>query len=132
VENPRNTELVNTDVMYDNIMNNFYFRELDNPRSYYNEDYRQFVLNHRSSFNTLADALLQENDTVRAREVVMKSLKAIPDAAVPYDFTASKTVELLYRMGENEKALEISKVVGERSMEMLAYYDKSRWKDQYA
>lgn len=131
VENPRNAELVNTDVMYENLMQNFFYRELDNPGSYYNEDYRQFVLNHRSSFNTLADALLLEQDTARAREVVLKSLETIPDEAVPYDFTSSKTVDLLYRVGENERALEIGKTVGERAMEMLAYYDKTKWMDQY-
>ena len=44
---PRKGEyIVDTDLMYDNVMNKFQFRELDNPDTYYNEDYRNFVVNH--------------------------------------------------------------------------------------
>lgn len=131
LENPRQSELVNTGIMYDNLLNNFFYRELDNPDVYYNEDYRQFVLNHRSSFNTLAEALLQEQDMSRAKDVVFKNLEFMPDQAIPYDYTASKTIELLFRVGENEKALEMSQTVGERAVEMLAYYDKENTIDEY-
>ncbi len=127
MENPNINELgemVNTEVMYDNLMNNFYFRELDNTSVYYNEDYRQFVLNHRSSFNTLAEALIREGKDEMAKEVTMKNLEVMPDAAVPFDFSTAKTAELLFTLDEDELALEISKTIGERADEMLYYYEK--------
>src|SRR5690606_28115900 len=45
---PKQIEFVNTKVSYDNMMNKFQFRNLDRADVYYNQDYRNFVLNHRS------------------------------------------------------------------------------------
>jgi tetratricopeptide (TPR) repeat protein len=129
LENPDINELgemVNTEIMYDNLMNNFHYRELDNPRVDYNEDYRQFVLNHRASFNSLAEALLREGKTEKASEIILKNLRTMPDEAIPYDFTTAKTVDLLYAIDEHERALEISQIIGERSNELLAYYTRKR------
>ncbi len=114
--------LVNTDLMYDNLMHKFQYRELNNPKVYYNEDYRKFVLNHRASFNTLAASLIREGKDEKAREVLLKSLELMPDAAIPYDYTTSTTVEYLMLLGEKEKAVEIAKVLGRRADEEAAYY----------
>ena len=123
IENPNpGADFVNTEIMYDNLMNKFFYRELDNPNTYYNEDYRSFVLNHRSSFNTLAEALVNEGNEQRAREVIFKSLELMPDAAIPYDFSFTTTVDLLFQIGEEEKAIEIAEVIAARADESLAYY----------
>jgi hypothetical protein len=55
VRNPRKDRdyLVDTEKTYDNMINKFKYRGLDDPSVYFNEDYRGFVLNHRSSFNSL-------------------------------------------------------------------------------
>ncbi len=132
VENPEtNTELVNTDIMYANMMQNFYWRQLDNPDVYYNEDYRNFVLNHRSSFNSLAETLLQEGNREKAREVLNKSLEVMPDAAIPYDYVTAQSVQLLFRAGEEEKAIEIAEIVGDRADEMLTYLAENNMQGGY-
>lgn len=123
INNPSpNEEFVNTEVMYDNMMYNFHFRELDNPKVYYSEDYRNFVLNHRSSFNSLATALIKKGDLPRAREVLNRSLDVMPDAAIPYDYTTAQMVGLLFTVGEREKAMEISEVMARRADEVLTYF----------
>lgn len=133
-------EYVNTTVAYENMINKFGYRGLDNPKAYYNEDYRGFVQNHRSSLNSLAEALLDEYEaeTAGAAEVITKegnvedkrekakkvvnfSLEKMPDAAVPYDLTLTSTVELLFRLGEKEKALDIAKTMVGRADEMVTY-----------
>ncbi|MEQ8575024.1 MAG: DUF2723 domain-containing protein, partial [Fulvivirga sp.] len=97
IKNPNPEEdFVDTDIMYDNMMNNFFYRELDNPNVYYSEDYRNFVLNHRSSFNTLAQALIDEGDKERARKALLFSLERMPDTSINYDYTTARTVALLY------------------------------------
>jgi hypothetical protein len=115
-------ELVNTDTMYDHMMNKFFFREMDNPKANYNEDYRNFALNHRSSFNSLAAALVEEGRIEDAKKVIFHSLETIPDEAVPYDYTAAQTVNLLYTVGETEMAMAIGKELATRSDEFLTYY----------
>ena len=132
VENPdTNTELVNTDVMYTNMMDQFFWRELDNPDVYYNEDYRNFALNHRSSFNSLAETLLQEGEREKAREVLNKSLEVMPDASIPYDYVTAQSVQLLFRAGEEEKAMEIAEIVGDRADEMLNYLTENEVQGGY-
>jgi len=122
IRNPNPQEsFVNTDIMYDNIMNNFFFRELDNPNVYYNEDYRNFVVSHRSSFNTLADALIKEGKIDQARTTLLTSLERMPDEAVPYDYETAQTVGLLFQVGEEERAMQIVEILGNRADQMLAY-----------
>ncbi|MEM9678696.1 MAG: DUF2723 domain-containing protein [Bacteroidota bacterium] len=122
VKNPNSREdFVNTEAMYENIMNKFQFRNLDNPDVYYTQDYRNFAQNHRSSMNTLATALLDKGDKERARKVLLKNLEEIPDKAIRYDLTNSTMVSLLFQVGEEDRALEIAEVMGDRAIEMLNY-----------
>jgi hypothetical protein len=122
-QNP-NYDLVDTELMFDNLMNKFQYRELDNPKVYYNEDYRKFALNQRSSFNTLTASLINEGKEEKALEVTQKNLKTMPDIAIPYDYTTSTTVEYLLALGEKEQAVEIAKVLGKRADEKIGYYLK--------
>jgi hypothetical protein len=138
-------DFVNTKIMYDNMINKFQYRELDNPNVYYNDDYRGFVLNHRSAFNTLATALVDEyeaeksstgvsvetegkpeNKMEMARKALLFSLEKMPDKSVPYDHTSVGTIELLFKVGEKEKAIETANIVGDRAMELGSYIIKNR------
>ena len=110
IANDLENDFVNTELMYDNLMTNFHFRELDDPNVYYNEDYRNFVLNHRSSFNTLADALIREEKETKAGEVIQASLAKMPDISIPYDYTSATTIDLLFQLGELDKAKKIAKI----------------------
>lgn len=115
-------ELVNTNVSFENMTKKFQFRNVDNPEVYYTPDYRNFILNHRSSFNSLAEALIVKNDTAKAREVLLFSLAKMPDTSIPYDYTTSQTVALLFEVGEKEKAVEIAEIMSTRAKEQADYY----------
>jgi len=115
-------EAVNTEVMYDNIMNKFQFREMNNPNVYFSEDYRNFTLNHRSSFNTLAAAFIAKGDNEKAREVLNRSLDVMPHKALRYDYSNVQTASLLFQVGETDKAVDISEKLGESSSDFLEYY----------
>ena len=113
--------LVNIESSYEKMINQFGYRGLDNPDLYYNEDYKGFVQNHRSSLNALTEALLDEGDTTRAKSALHFSLDKIPDKAVPYDITTVTQVDLLFKAGEKQKGLEIAGIVGSRAEEMVNY-----------
>lgn len=131
LENPNQSELlIDTDKMYDNVMNNFYWRGLDNPEVYYSEDYRNFVLNHRAAFNTLAEALLQEGKTEKAKEVVLTSLKRIPDESIRYDHFNVQQIGMLLAFGEDEKAKTMAELMAQRADEMLTYLFENEINDQ--
>lgn len=113
--------LVDVESSYKKMLKDFGYRGLDNPKLYYNEDYRGFIQNHRGSLNSLAEALLDQNDLERGKEVLYFNLERMPDAAVRYDITTVSTVELLYRAGEAAKAEEIAGILGTRAEDMVNY-----------
>lgn len=123
VQNPNPQDYqVNTDAMYDNLMENYHWRELDNPNVYYSEDYRNFCLNHRSAFNVLALALIEENDYDRARDVLKKCLEVMPNESIPFDYFNVQQVGLLLEVGENELADHVSEITAKDASQMLDYY----------
>jgi hypothetical protein len=124
-KNPRE-RLVNTKVSYNNMMKKFDFRGLDDPAAYFSVDYRNFVLNHRGAYNELADALLAEGDKEKAREVVLFSLEKMPNKAIPFDVSNARNVEMLFEVGEKEKALEVTNDLGKQMEEMAGYYLANR------
>lgn len=95
---------------------------MDDPKVYYNEDYRNYVRNQRSNFNELATALLLENKIDSARKITLYNLERIPDKAIPYDYSTAFTVQLLFEVGEKEKAVEIAKTMATRADELATYY----------
>ena len=113
--------LVNIESSYTKMIKEFGYRGLDNPKLYYNEDYRGFIQNHRGSLNSLAEAILDQKDLERGKEVLYFSLEKMPDKGVRYDITTVSTVELLFRAGDNAKAVEIASVLGTRAEEMVNY-----------
>ncbi len=132
LENPDPSQLlVNTDIMYDNLMNNFYWRELDNPNVYYSEDYRNFVLNHRATYNTLVNELMAENKYNEAREALLSCLERMPDEAIRFDHFSVQQVGMLLRVGEEELANQIAELTSARADEMLTYLFDKGIRDQY-
>lgn len=127
IVNPNAQEdLVNTEVAFENMTKKFQFRGLADSSVYYTQDYRSFVQNHRSSFNSLAQALILDGDTAKARETLLFSLEKMPDAGVRFDFTNAQMVAMLFEVGEKEKALEIINVMGPRQDELANYYLQNR------
>ena len=124
VKNPRpdRNYLVDTEKTYDRMVNQFKYRGLDDPSVYYTEDYTmQQVMSHRSNLNSLAEALVDKGDMDKAATVLDFSLQRMPDQVIPYDPSVQDTVNLLFKVGHKEKAVEIATVVGKRSIEIASY-----------
>lgn len=121
-------DVVNTDTMYDNVMNKMRFRGLDNPKANLNEDYRGFVQNHRSMITTLAEALTIENDTARAKEVLDFGMAKMPAEAVPYDVSSIGFVQGYLDIGEIETANELASNIANQFNDELTYMqDRQRF-----
>ena len=114
-------EMVNTELMYDNLMNKMQFRELDNPNANLNEDYRGFAQNHRSMITSLADALILEGDSVIAKEVLDFGMKVMPRESLPYDVSSVGFAQGYFDIGEIDLATELSISIAEQFNEELTY-----------
>lgn len=123
VKNPREDRnyLVDTDKTYDLMLNKFQYRELDNENVYYSGDYKLSVLNHRTNLNALAEALIDEGKKEKASEVLDFSLRKMPANVIAYDPSFPDTVNLLYRVGEKEKATGLAVDAWETAHETASY-----------
>lgn len=118
------TELVNTDLAFENVMEKFAFRGMDDPNNYFDDEYRRFTSNHRSAINSIAIALLDEDDLDRAAEILKYSLKVMPNEAIPYDLASGQMVPLLFEVGEDDLALDIVEKLSHKSVQMLEFYNR--------
>ncbi|MEL7146253.1 MAG: DUF2723 domain-containing protein, partial [Bacteroidota bacterium] len=116
---------VNTEVMYDNLMNNFHWKGLDDESVYYSEDYRNFCLNHRASFGTLAENLIAEGQIEKAKEVLLHGLKSIPHETIPYDNFNVAQVGSLLTVGAVEEAQKVADIMAERADDVLGYFERN-------
>lgn len=120
--NPQSGYPVNTEVMYDNVMNKFTWTNLNDPSIYYTQDYLGFVLNSRSTFNTLAENLIAEGDYERASLVLKRCLEVMPNESVPYDIFSMQQVDMLLQLGELELAEHIAEITANNAIEWLDFY----------
>jgi hypothetical protein len=57
----------------------------------------------------------------KANKAIEFMLAKMPDNVVPYDHTAATTVDLLFQLGQKEKAIEMAKLLGDRADVMATY-----------
>lgn len=132
VENPYSErDLVNTEVMFANMVKNYSWRNLDNPDVNYSSYYTSQLVNPRMGFNSLAEALMLEGKNEQALEALHKSLTVIPDDSIPFDISAVETAGLLMALDDSDTALSISKKLLVRADADLQYYQTTSLGDAF-
>ncbi|OAV69345.1 putative membrane protein [Bacteroidales bacterium Barb6XT] len=117
------TKAVDTQKMYDNLMNKFRWGGADNPKAYMDENVMRMLKNYRSvMFSRLASSLVYEGDTEKALNVLDRGMEVIPPATVPLDYSALSFSELYYQLGKPEKAEEIHTAIVEDAFRNLNWY----------
>ncbi len=135
--NSKSGSLVDTNMMYDQLMEKSFWRGLDDSDVYFSEDHRGFIMNYRSTFNTLIKNLINNGEYEKAFNVIKKSIELIPDEAVMYDHFSVQLVEFLIdikiksNIETNELENEIADIIGERSNDILTYYYDNGIKDRF-
>jgi hypothetical protein len=120
---PESQGFVNSEIMYNNLMNKYAWRGLDSQTTYHDEVHRNYISNWgRLSFLQLSTQLINEGQKEKAREVLLRSLEVMPDESIPYDRICSLYVAPLLKVGEEEKALAIAQTMAKRADENLVYY----------
>ncbi|MGZ3918892.1 MAG: protein O-mannosyl-transferase family [Bacteroidia bacterium] len=100
---------VNTEVMYDNIMNKFLWGGMDKKGVNLDENCVRMVGNLRMQMGVLAGALINEGKNKKAKAVLDKCLQVMPDENVPYDATIFTICAAYYQVGDTQKANELAK-----------------------
>ncbi len=123
------TGYVNTDIMYQNLMNEFSWGGMEKQEIYLNENNRRMCMNLRNNFSRLAEALVAKGEKAKAVEVLDRCLEVMPEYNVPFDYFMVPVIEAYYKTGENEKANELAKQLFEQFEEEFIYLMRFEGRD---
>jgi len=113
---------IDTDKMYDNIMNKFKWGGVDKGEIYMDENNIRMTMNLRSNFDRLASALIQEGKKDSAAKVLDKAFEVLPARNVPYNFFTVQLAEDYYQAGVPDKADKILLEYADIVEKELDYY----------
>ena len=115
---------IDSEKMYDNLMNKFKFGGIDKPGIYIDENTMRMCYTHRRIFAQLITQLMKEGKKAKALAALEYAEKMIPAFNVPYDVQngALEMAEAYYQLGNNTKADQIIDELANKSVEYLTWY----------
>ena len=115
---------IDSEKMYDNLMNKFKFGGIDKPGIYIDENAMRMCYTHRRIFAQLITQLMKEGKKAKALAALEYAEKMIPAFNVPYDVQngALEMAEAYYQLGNNTKADQIIDELANKSVEYLTWY----------
>lgn len=116
---------IDTNIMYDNIMNKYHWGNLEQPNLYLDENTIRMVRIFRILFGQLAMKLIEEKKIEKAKKVLDKCLKVIPSYNVPYDYlSTSPLAESYFQIGDIKKANNLYTTLAEILLKNLKWYNR--------
>ena len=123
-DNAKTGVSIDSEKMYDNLMNKFRYGGIDKPGIYIDENAMRMCYSHRRIFSQLVQQLMREGKKDKAKAALDYAEKMIPACNVPYDWTngAAQMAESYYQLGETEKADKIMKALADKAVEYMTWY----------
>lgn len=116
------TGWIDTDILYDRLMNKFIWGNIDKEGLYLDENNLRMTMNFRNLFARLANALLQEGKRDSAVKVLDYCMKIMPQKNVPYNVFILGIVEAYFKAGEIQKGFEIFKDFRKMTEQEINYF----------
>jgi hypothetical protein len=115
---------IDSEKMYDNLMNKFKFGGINKADIYIDENTMRMCYTHRRIFTQLITQLLKEGKKDKALKALEYCEKMIPASNVPYDYqnSAQSMAEAYYLLGQKAKGDKIMDALANKSMEYLIWY----------
>lgn len=113
---------VDTDVMYDRLMNKFQWGGLQDTTIFLDENNMRFVTNIRFTFTRLAQALMKEGDKERAKAVLDRSREIALNANTTPNGAVIPMAQLYFQIDDKESAREITKILFDHESEYMDYF----------
>ena len=125
-ENDLFTGNVNTEVMYDNVMNKFRWGGIEDTTLFIDENVQRMLSNFRYTFASLANALIDSGKEDSAKVVLEKCMRLMPNNVVPYNASVLPLIQIYYELNEFEKANTIATDLSYLLDQELAYFTDIR------
>ncbi len=114
--------MVNSRLMYTNVMETFKWGNMNNPKVYIDENNSRMMMNIRNTFDRLAETLVAEGQNDKATKVLDRGIELIPHKIVPYNYFSLLMSETYFKAGQAEKGKEIITTMMDSYKEQLDYY----------
>ena len=128
---------LDSEKMYDNLMNKFKFGGIDNPDIYLDETVLRMCDTHRRMFVQLTSQLIKEGKKDKALKALDYCEKVIPSTTVPHDYLMSSSKEMAENylaLGQQQKAEKILNELANNAVEYATWYlslDDARFASSY-
>lgn len=116
------TGWINTEKMFDNLVNQFQWGNMEKEGVYMGEQVKRMSENYRNNFARLARELIQAGDTVRAIKTLDKCMEIMPPSKIPMSYYSVYLAEAYYLAGQPEKGNQISEIILKRYMGETDWY----------
>lgn len=114
---------VNSEKMYDNVMNKFKWGGVNNPDVYLDENTMRMCKSFRMAlFSKLAGTLISEGKNDKALKVLDKAMEVLPAKTVPLDYSALSIGEFYFTLNQKEKAEAVYNGIADNSLRSLRWY----------
>jgi tetratricopeptide (TPR) repeat protein len=113
---------VDTETMYDNLMNKFAYGNMEKPGVYLDETNRRLSYNLRNSFGRLANQLIDEGQNEKAIKALDRAMELMPEEKFEFNYFVNGILEGYYKAGATESAEAIATLFQTRLVEQLEYY----------
>lgn len=113
---------INTELMYDIMMNKFKWGGVENDKVYLDENCTRMLSNMRHNFSTLAEALVLKGKNDSAEIVLDKCLELIPDHRIAFDVYMLNMVNTYYKLNERGKAQNLANKILENTYSDIDYF----------
>jgi len=113
---------VDTEIMFDNMMNKYRWGNVADPKIYLDENALRMCKTFRTMFGSLVEALINEGKTEKAEQALDYCVKVLPPTTVKYDYSALSLAAGYLAIDKIEKSLDIYTQIADRSMGSLNWY----------
>ena len=115
---------VDSKIMYTNVMENFKWGNMNDPKVYIDENNGRMMMNIRNTFNRLAETLVEEGQNEKAIKVLDRCNELIPNRVVPFSYFAMMMSETYFHAGQPAKGKEMINTILTGYREQLDYFFK--------
>jgi hypothetical protein len=113
---------IDTQILYDNLMNKFKWGNVADRRVYIDENNVRMLSNFRNNFARLSAALINENQVDKAIKALDKCFEVMPIDQIPLNYWAVPLIEQYYRAKQITKANDLTNQLFDNMNEEAQFY----------
>jgi hypothetical protein len=113
---------VDTESMYQKLMNEFDWGGIDTPGIYMDENNLRMTIHYRYAFSVLAGALSDEGKLDSAKAVLDQCMQHMPEETVPYNAGMTPMIQGYFTVGDTATAIDMVEKYENKLVSELEYY----------